>query len=894
MVGADPEQERVLGFDAGATALDEVTPWYRWGPYVSERAWGTVREDYSADGSAWDYFPHDHARSRAYRWSEDGLAAICDWQQRLCLGLTLWNGVDPIVKERLFGLTGGRVDRGNHGEDVKEYYWYVDAVPSHAWLHWRYHYPQRRFPYDELVTVNGGRGRLDPEFELLDTGVFDEDRYWAVDVRYAKAGPDDVLMQVTTRNAGPDAATLHILPTLWLRNTWAWDLGAARPEIRAGDGALEASHPDLGDYTLTVGTAPDGSHPELLFCANETNTARLFSAPNPVPYPKDGINDHVVSGAATVDPARTGTKAAAWYRLPVAAGGTVELRLRLRPSNNPHAAEQLGPAFDDTMDTRRAEADAFYAALLPADAPAEVAAVARSAFASLVWSKQFYNYDVRRWLAGDPAQPPPPPGRTRNSSWTQFAVADVFAMPDTWEYPWFAAWDLAFHSVVWAHIDPAFAKYQLRLLCQDTTQGPDGALPAYEWKFDDVNPPVHAWATVKVWSLDGERDTTFLRNMFDRLALNFAWWVSRQDSQGDGLFTGGFLGLDNISVFDRSNLPFPGELEQADATGWMGLFTLSMIKIAQVLAETDPTYDPEVTRYLDYFAKLTEAVNGTGLWSEADRFFYDVLRTPTGDSVPFRITSLVGVVPALAAAAVAPTRLATARASRSAVAAVLPSPDTPVPAPGLGVVRPLVDRPEHLVSLVDEDRLRDVFRRVADETRLLSPYGVRSLSAEYRNDPYIITIDSHTGSIDYQPAESTTDLFGGNSNWRGPVWAPLHYLLVDVVAEYGDYVGPALTVEYPTGSGQLMSLSDVMADLRQRFISLFVVGPDGRRPCFGWIDPLQHDPAWNGAPLFFEYFHGDNGAGLGAGHQTGWTALVADLVCGMRTVTTLDRPEGLR
>jgi hypothetical protein len=887
MAVADSERDRILGFDAEATDLADMTPWYRWGPYVSERAWGTVREDYSGDGAAWDYFPHDHARSRAYRWSEDGLAAVCDWQQRLCLGLALWNGADPILKERLFGLTGGRIDRGNHGEDVKEYYWHVDAVPSHAWLNWRYHYPQYRFPYDELVDVNGRRGRHDPEFELLDRGIFDDDRYWAVDVRYAKACPDDVLMRIEIHNAGPDAATLHVLPTVWFRNTWAWDVSAQRPEIRAADGGLEASHPDLGDYTLTVGAAPNGDRPGLLFCDNDTNAQRLFAAPNPSPYPKDGINDHVLFGAPTVDPAGRGTKAAAWYRLDVAAGDTVELRLRLRPSAEPLPADPLGVSFDDTMRTRRDEADAFYATLLPADAPAEAAAVARAAFAGLIWSKQFYNYDVRRWLDGDPTQPPPPAERTRNRGWAHLSIADVISMPDTWEYPWFAAWDLAFHCVAWAHIDPAFAKYQLRVLCKEGVQSPDGALPAYEWKFDDVNPPVHAWATVKVWSLDGERDRDFLRFMFDRLARNFSWWVSRHDSQGDGIFSGGFLGLDNISVFDRSNLPFGGELEQADATGWMGLFTLSMVKIAQALAATDPSYDTEVSRYLDYFAKLTAAVNDKGLWSESDQFFYDVLRRPGAESVPFRIDSLVGVVPALAAATVTPTRLETARASRPAFADFLASSETSVRTHGLGTVRQLADRAEQLISLVNEDHLRGVLQRVTDEAQLLSPYGVRSLSAEYRNNPYVVTVDSHTGSIDYQPAESTSDLFGGNSNWRGPVWAPLHYLLVDVAAEYGDYIGPDMTVEYPTGSGHQMSLTEVMADLRSRFISLFVVGSDGRRPCFGWVDRLQRDPAWNRAPLFFEYFHGDNGAGLGASHQTGWTALVADLVCGMRAVTTL-------
>jgi Mannosylglycerate hydrolase MGH1-like glycoside hydrolase domain len=884
MAGGNPERDRVLGFDAEAPDLAGVSAWYRWGPYVSERAWGTVRENYGENNDAWDYLPHDHARSRAYRWSEDGLAAVCDWQQRLCLGLALWNGADPILKERLFGLTGGGRDHGNHGEDVKEYYWYVDAVPSHTWLHWRYHYPQGRFPYDGLVNVNGARGRGDPEFELLDTGTFDDNRYWVVDVQYAKAGPNDVLMRVVARNVGPDTATLHLLPTLWFRNTWAWDVDARRPEMHAAEGGVEASHPDLGNYRLTVGAAPDGSRPELLFCANETNAARLFSAQNPAPFPKDGINDHVLFGAPTVDPAHTGTKAAAWYRLTVPADGAVEVRLRLRPSDDMPGADSLGGIFDDVMSTRRDEADVFYAALLPADEPADVAAVARGAFAGLIWSKQFYNYDVRRWLSGDPTQPRPPAGRTLNTAWTDFAVADVFAMPDTWEYPWFAAWDLAFHSVTWAHIDPAFAKYQLRLLCRDTTQRQDGALPAYEWNFDDVNPPVHAWAALKVWSLDGERDTHFLHTMFDRLALNFAWWVSRQDSQGDGVFTGGFLGLDNISVFDRSHLEFPGELEQADATGWMGLFTLSMVRIAQVLASSDPAYEGKVTDYLDYFAHLTKAVNDKGLWSEADQFFYDVLRRPGGESVPFRIVSLVGVVPALAAAAVAPERLATAREARPAVADFLASAD----GPGLGIVRQLDDRPEQLISLVSDDHLRGLFRRIADEAQLLSPFGVRSLSAEYRGHPYTVTVDSHPGSIDYQPAESTSGLFGGNSNWRGPVWAPLHYLLVDVAAEYGSHVGPNMQLEYPTGSGRQRSLVDIMEDLRRRFIALFVVDPKGERPCFGGVARLQHDPAWNAAPLYFEYFHGDNGAGLGASHQTGWTALVADLVCGMRAVTTLD------
>ena len=649
------ERDRVAGFGRLEDGLRQAGEWYRWGPYVSERQWGTVREDYSADGEAWDYLPHDQARSRAYRWGEDGLAGFCDVEQRLCLGLALWNGKDPILKERAFGLTGAQ---GNHGEDVKDYWWYLDAVPSHAWNRWRYHYPQHAFPYQDLVDQNGARSREEPEYELLDTGVFDDDRYWITEVHYAKASADDLLMAVRVTNAGPEVATLHVLPTAWFRNTWSWDAGAPKPAMKAtGESVVSIDHPFVGPLELVAGPAPDGSQPAALFCENETNTAKLFGSDPVTPYPKDGINDHVISGAATVNPDRAGTKAAYWYQLTVQPGATAELRLRLRPANAAagKAAAGLGADFGTVMAARQAEADEFYAELTPAAASSDEAMVMRQAFGGMLWSKQLYYYDVSRWLDGDPTQPAPPSERLtgRNSRWRNFNSFDIMSMPDKWEYPWFAAWDLAFHTVALAHVDPAFAKYQLILLCREWFQNPNGALPAYEWDFGDVNPPVQAWAALELFAIDGGRDLDFLSRVFDKLMVNFTWWVNLEDKVGNNVFEGGFLGLDNIGPIDRSHLPVGGILEQSDATGWMGFYAIALAGIAAVLNRSGqrPANDL-VLKFLEHFAAIRTALDSQGLWDEDDGLYYDKLVTPSGEAVPVRARSMVGIIPVLAAAVV--------------------------------------------------------------------------------------------------------------------------------------------------------------------------------------------------------------------------------------------------
>ena len=649
------ERERVDGFGRLENGLRESGPWYLWGPYLSERQWGTVREDYSADGDAWSSFPHDHARSRAYRWGEDGMAGFSDVEQRLCLSVALWNGRDPILKERMFGLTGAEA---NHGEDVKEYWWYLDALPSHAWNRWRYHYPQAAFPYDELIAENGRRGRLDPEYELLDTGVFEDDRYWVVEVDYAKADPDDLLMAIRVANAGPDADTLHVLPTVWFRNTWSWDHDAPRPRLWGRDDwTIGLEHPFLGELELIVAPAPDGTPPTMLFCDNETNTRRLYGLPSGPEYAKDGINDHVVGGASTVNPALTGTKAACWYRLSIPPGESVELRLRLRPAGAEPtpAADAVGSTFEKVMRQRRDEADEFYDELRPADAsPADVA-VMRQAFAGMLWSKQLYAFDVRRWLEGDPTQPPPPASRLtgRNHRWRNFDAFDIMSMPDKWEYPWFAAWDMGFHCVALAHVDPAFAKYQLLLLCREWFQNPNGALPAYEWDFGDVNPPVQAWAALEVFAIDGAHDLDFLSIVFDKLLVNFTWWTNLQDADGSNLFEGGFLGLDNIGPLDRSHLPVGGMLEQSDATGWMAFNALAMAGIAVILARSGrrPALDL-VLKFLEHFADIRTALATLGMWDEEDGLYYDRLVTPSGSVVPIKVRSMVGIIPLLAAVVV--------------------------------------------------------------------------------------------------------------------------------------------------------------------------------------------------------------------------------------------------
>jgi hypothetical protein len=877
-VGA--ERDRIASFGKLEDGLRKAGDWYIWGPYLSERQWGTVREDYSESGSAWSYLPHDHARSRAYRWGEDGLAGFSDIEQRLCLALALWNGSDPILKERAFGLTG---EEGNHGEDVKEYWWYLDALPSHAWNRWRYHYPQAAFPYADLVETNRRRGKSDPEFELLDTGVFDGDRYWIVEVVYAKASPLDLLMQVRVTNAAPHEAALHVLPTVWFRNTWTWGTGEPKPVLEARSKAsLEIVHPFLGELDVTGGPGPDGSAPKVLVCDNETNSKRLFGVGSNTTWPKDGINDHVIHGAATVNPEGRGTKAAFWYQVSVGPRATVELRLRLRPRSVDSAAE-LGPGFDQVIASRRHEADEFYAEITPDSASAEEAMVMRQAFSGMLWSKQLYAYDVGRWLDGDPTQPPPPERRKagRNARWRNFDAFDVMSMPDKWEYPWFAAWDLAFHCVTLAHLDPAFAKYQLAVLCREWFQAPNGALPAYEWDFSDVNPPVHAYAALEIFAIDGARDFDFLSRIFDKLLVNFTWWVNREDARGNDLFEGGFLGLDNIGPLDRSHLPVGGILEQSDASGWMAAYAIAMCAIAITLQRSGRRATADLAlKFLEHFVAIRGAMDEQGLWDERDGLFYDRLLTTNGTAVPIRARSMVGIIPVLAAAVVDEDLVNQALTLGKQTAwflqrAGIYDPDALA---AQGIYRGEPGHRRLLVGVVGIDRLKRIFARLFDEGEFLSAYGLRSLSAYHREHPYEIEVDGVRARIDYEPAESTTGMFGGNSNWRGPIWFPLNWLVVRSLGRYHQFFGDDFLVEYPTGSGQRLPLDAIARDLGRRLTSIFLTGPDGRRPCFGWVDRLQGDPAWKDNLLFNEYFHADNAAGLGAGHQTGWTGLVADLI----------------
>ena len=884
------EQDRVAGFGRLEDGLRAPgTDWYRWGPYVSERQWGTVREDYSADGNAWDYLPHDQARSRAYRWGEDGLAGFCDVEQRLCLSLALWNGRDPILKERAFGLTG---PQGNHGEDVKEYWWYLDAIPSHAWNRWRYHYPQGAFPYQDLLDTNAHRSRYEPEYELLDTGAFNDDRYWITEVHYAKAGPDDLLMTIQVTNAGPETETLHVLPTAWFRNTWSWDDEAteARPALRAsGDGSVTIEHPFLGTLELIAAAGPDGTDPQLLFCENETNTARLFGSAPATAYPKDGINDHVIHGAATVNPADTGTKCAFWYQVTVPAGQTTELRLRLRPAaggsgtSAAKAATALGKDFDQVMAARRDEADEFYAELTPEGASADEALVLRQASAGMLWSKQLFYYDVARWLDGDPTQPVPPEVRKhgRNSKWRNFEAFDIISMPDKWEYPWFAAWDLAFHTITLAHLDPAFAKYQLILICREWFQHPQGALPAYEWDFGDVNPPVHAWAALQVFAIDGARDLGFLRRIFAKLLVNFTWWVNREDASDRNVFEGGFLGLDNIGPIDRSHLPAGYTLEQSDATGWMGAYALALATMAAILNWTgeDDNLDL-VLKFLEHFAGIRNALDNQGLWDDTDGLFYDRLVTPSGYSVPVKVRSMVGIIPVLAAGVLDGPILQNALTMNKLFTRFLQKE-------GVGDLEKLAERPQFrgegasqrlLISVARPAQLERLFAKLFDENEFLSPHGLRAVSAYHRDHPYEFDAEGYESSIDYEPAESTTSMFGGNSNWRGPIWMPVNYVVIESLERYHRFYGSDLKLEYPTGSGKQLTLDLIIADLQDRLISLFTRDENGRRACFGGTERMQTDPAWKDNLIFSEYFHGDNGAAIGAFHQTGWTGLIADLI----------------
>ncbi|HEX4520204.1 MAG TPA: hypothetical protein VH063_11550 [Gaiellaceae bacterium] len=855
------ERDRVETFGHLENGLLQAGDWYHWGPYLSERQWGTVREDYSPDGTAWEYLPHDHARSRAYRWGEDGLAGFSDIEQRLCVSLALWNGRDPILKERLFGLTG---NQGNHGEDAKEYWWYLDALPSHAWNRWRYHYPQAEFPYDELVAENGRRGKLDPEYELLDTNAFDEDRYWIVEVDYAKADPHDLLMTVRVTNAGPEAATLHVLPTAWYRNTWAWGLDSGpKPELRiAGTAKLRTEHPFLGELEL----AAEGE-PKLLFCENETNMERVFGSESATRAPKDGINDHVVSGAPTTGDG-TGTKAAFWYELEVGPGETESIRVRLRPAGK---TGDPWAGFDETSERRLAEADEFYEELRPPDADDDEARVSRQALAGMLWSKQLYAYDVARWLDGDPSQPTPPASRLtgRNAHWRSFDAFDIMSMPDKWEYPWFAAWDLAFHCVALARVDPAFAKYQLILLCREWFQHPNGALAAYEWSFDDVNPPVQAWAALEVFAIDGGRDVAFLSRIFDKLLVNFTWWVNRLDADGSNIFEGGFLGLDNIGPIDRSHLA-PGQfLEQSDSTGWMGFYALSMAAIASILVRRGRPATDLVLKFLEHFALISSALESQGLWDDTDGFFYDQLRLADGTTKAIKVRSIVGVLPLLGVVAIDEAVIERAEVVNKKASDMLRAAHPIAGEPGARRI---------LLGVVGMPRVLRVLEKLFDESEFLSPYGLRAVSRWHLEHPFELEIDGVSATIDYEPAESTTGLFGGNSNWRGPIWMPVNFLVIEALRRYARFFGDELKLEYPTGSGKVLTLEEIADDLQSRLMRLFVVGEDGRRPCFGWVERLQSDPAWKDNLLFHEYFHADNGAGLGASHQTGWTGVIAEIV----------------
>ena len=865
----DPEGRRL------AAANDATQPWRDWGPYLAERAWGTVREDYSADGDAWASFPHDHARSRVYRWNEDGMAGFCDLEQNWCLSLALWNGRDPILKERMFGLSG---PQGNHGEDVKEYWWYTDSTPTHSWNSWRYHYPQAHFPYEDLVSTNAARSKLEPEYELLDTGVFDDSRFWVVTVDYAKESPHDLLMQITLENAGPDRAALRVLPTFWFRNTWSWgDADVVKPSLSAQQGCVVASSSRAGTLRLSG----DGA-PRLLFCDNETNTRRLFDQPGGPAYPKDAINDFVVSGLSTVNPAMQGTKAALDYEVTLEPGEAAIIRVRLTQETPASSTTRSVPldevAFDRTVATRHGEADQFWQSMTPAGASAQEALVLRQALAGLLWSKQFYHFNVKRWLSGDSTSPPPAPERAhlRNGDWSHLNAHDVLLMPDVWEYPWFANWDHAFHCVTIAHIDPQFAKAQLILMLREWYMHSSGQVPAYEWNFSDVNPPTQAWAALQVFVLDGGDDFDFLARAFHKLMVNFTWWINAKGSNEDGVFTGGFLGLDNIAPLNRSTLPESvGTIEQADATAWMAMYALDLLNMALRLCAHNVAYEDVATKFVEHFLRIAAAENSSGMWDDADAFFYDIVHLADGRDVPLKVRSLVGLVPILASLVYHDSTVSHLEDFRNRLAWFIEhSPEQSVSHQTRGDDANVA----HLLSLVEPERLARILGNVFDEGALLSPYGIRAISAYHRDHPFVVDIDGVQASVDYEPAESTSGLFGGNSNWRGPVWFPLNVMLVEALRNYETHSPGEIEVEFPLGSGHSMTLEGVANALSDRLISLFISLNGVPRPSDARYPVLSTDPRWKPYLLFYEYFHGDTGQGLGASHQTGWTAAVAHLI----------------
>ena len=859
--------------------------WKRWGPYLSERQWGTVREDYSADGDPWTYFTYEQARSRAYRWGEDGILGITDRECRLCFSVALWNGRDPVLKERLFGLTN---TEGNHGEDVKECHFYTDSTPTHSWMSALYKYPQAAFPYERLRAESRARTRDDPEFELADTGVFNDGRYFDVTAEYAKADTDDLCIRITAANRGPDRATLHVLPTLWFRNTWSWGCRhegcSLKPRISAlSDTRVECRHETLGRMIMDVRPGPEGVAP-LLFTENETNQALLFGAENASRYVKDSIGDYVVGGRSdAVNPAQKGTKCSVHCVLDLGPGEerSVCLRLMAGDSASPVA---FGAAFDRVFVTRRREADDFYAALPgPSDPGARL--VARQANAGLLWSKQFYNYIIEDWMKGDPNFPPPPPGRAagRNSDWPQVYSRDVISMPDTWEYPWFAAWDLAFHMVPMARLDADFSKQQLNLLLREWYMHPNGQIPAYEWNFSDVNPPVHAWACWRVYKITaprGKRDRAFLARVFQKLLVNFTWWVNRKDICGRHIFSGGFLGLDNVGVFDRSKpLPGGGQLEQADGTAWMAFYCSTMLAMALELAEGDPGYEDIASKFFEHFVAIADAMNrlgGTGLWHEEDGFYYDQLLVG-GGSVPLRLRSIVGIIPLFAVEFIEEGRLDKLPGFAKRTRWFLEN-RADLAAHISYMARDGQDPGRRILAIPTRARLERVLGYVFDEAEFLSPHGVRSVSRAYRDHPFTVGLAGETYQVDYEPGESRTWLFGGNSNWRGPVWFPINYLLIEALQRYHLFYGDSFTMEFPTGSGIRMNLDQIARQLARRLISLFLPGPNGQRPALAANPHFANDSHWRDLVWFHEYFHGDTGAGLGANHQTGWTSLVARLI----------------
>jgi len=881
-----PEQPRVeRARTAEEGRLDEArergVPWKQWGPYLSERQWGTVREDYSENGDAWNYFTHDQARSRAYHWGEDGLAGFSDDHQRLCLAIALWNGKDPILKERLFGLTNSE---GNHGEDVKEYYYYLDSTPTHSYMKYLYKYPQNAYPYSNLVETSRRRGRSDWEYELLDTGIFNGDKYFDVFVEYAKAAATDILIQISLSNRGPAAATLHVLPTLWFRNTWTWWPDQPKPSLRQKPGentvTIEALHADLGGFLLHC----DG-RPNLLFTENETNNERLFGTQNASPYVKDGINNYVVAGRQeAVNPTQIGTKAAAHYQLDIGAGETGLIRLRL---SNTVSRNPFGRQFDQIIKQRRGEADAFYQAVTPSRVSEDAANVMRQALAGMLWSKQHFFYDTDKWLEEHGADPMrPSPRQVRNREWFHVIGNHVISMPDKWEYPWFAAWDLAFHTLALSSVDIDFAKEQLDLLLRQMYLHPTGQIPAYEWNFSDVNPPVQAWATVFLYRMEqalrGNTDLSFLKRMFGRLASNFGWWVNRKDRFGRSLFEGGFLGLDNIGVFDRSApLPTGGHLEQADGTAWVALFCQNMLEIAFELAASDPTYEELASNYAMEFLFIARAMNAIGpqgMWDEEDGFYYDVLRLPDGTATRLKVRSMVGLLPLCATTVIekwqrerVPT-LTTTIYERWRRMPELHESIHPTGPGHLGIAE------RGIMGLVNENRLRRILTRMLDENEFLSAYGIRSLSRYHAGHPYVFSAGGQEYRVSYLPAESDTGMFGGNSNWRGPVWMPVNALIIRALLHYYAYYGDNFKIECPTGSGKLMNLFEVASEIANRLTRIFLRDEAGRRPVFGGAEKFQRDPYWRDHLLFYEYFHGDNGAGLGASHQTGWTGVVAVLI----------------